>query len=63
MAIYKFPIDNVAPIINHIPSYKDMVIESLTLDGTNYVLQTNMPITPDELQHLSDGYGLMEVSQ
>ena len=63
MAVYRFPIDNVAPIINHIPSYKDMVIESLSLDGNEYVMQVNIPIVADEVQHLSDGFGLVEVSQ
>ena len=63
MAVYRFPMENVAPIINHIPSYKDMVIESLTLDGAEYVLQVNIPIVADEVQHLGDGYDLVEVSQ
>lgn len=63
MAVYRFPIDSIIGIMHHIPTYKDMVIESLTLDGTDYVLQVNIPIIADEVQHLGDGYGLVEVSQ
>lgn len=63
MAVYRFPIDNIVGIMHHIPTYKGMVIESLTLDGTDYVLQVNIPIIADEVQHLSEGYGLVEVSQ
>lgn len=63
MAVYKFPIDSVVGIMHHIPTYKDMVIESLALDGTDYVLQVNIPIVPSEVTHLNEGYGLVEVSQ
>lgn len=63
MAVYRFPLESIVGIMHHIPTYKDMVIESLALDGTDYVLQVNIPIVVDEVQHLSEGYGLVEVSQ
>lgn len=63
MAIYRFSTDHVVPIISHIPTYKGMVIESLTPDGEDYILQVNIPIPVEEYDHLNIGYGLVEVTQ
>lgn len=63
MAVYKFPMDQFVGVMNHVGVYKDMTVTSLTNDGTEYTLEVNIPIIPDEVTHLSEGYGLVEVSQ
>lgn len=63
MAVYKFPIENFIGVMNHVGVYKDMTVTSLTNDGTEYTLEVNIPIIPDEVVHLNEGYGLTEVSQ
>ncbi len=61
MAIYKFPMENFIGVMNHVGVYKDMTVTSLTNDGIDYTIETNIPITPEEVAHLNEGYVLVEV--
>lgn len=62
MHTYKFPIDQLYGIMVHVSGYKDMVVQSLTCDDVEYTLGVNIPIHPDEVVHLNENYGLIEVS-
>jgi hypothetical protein len=61
MHTYKFPVDQLYGIMVHVSGYKDMSVESLTNDGVEYTLGVNIPIHPDEVIHLNENYGLVEV--
>ena len=63
MAVYKFPMNNFIGVMHHVGVYKDMTVTSLTNDGIDYTLEVNIPIIPSEVEHLGEGYGLVEVSQ
>lgn len=61
MAVYKFPIEEFVGVMNHVGVYKDMTVTTLTNDGTDYTIETNIPITPEEVAHLNENYNLGEV--
>ena len=61
MAVYKFPIEEFVGVMNHVGVYKDMTVTTLTNDGTDYTIEVNIPITPEQVTHLNEGYGLVEV--
>jgi hypothetical protein len=62
MATYRFPIEEFYGVMNHVAVYKDMVVTSLTNNGTDYTLEVNIPITPEEVIHLNENYNLVEVA-
>lgn len=61
MAVYKFPMEHFNGVMLHVGVYKDMTVTSLTNDGTDYTLEVNIPITPEEVIHLNENYSLVEV--
>ena len=61
MAVYKFPIEEFVGVMNHVGVYKDMTVTTLTNDGTDYTIETNIPIIPEEVAHLNENYNLVEV--
>ena len=61
MALYKFPMEHLNGVMLHVSTYKNMTVTSMINDGTDYTLEVNIPIIPEEVTHLNDGYGLVEV--
>lgn len=57
---YQFPLEYLAQITAHIAGY-NFVILSLTPSGTDYVIDVDQKIVPEELAHLNDAYNLTEV--
>lgn len=61
MANYKFPMEHFGGVMLHVDAYKNMVVNALTNDGIDYTLEVNIPITPDQVDHLNANYNLVEV--
>lgn len=61
MSTYKFPMNEMYGVMIHISGYKDMVVTSLTNDGVDYTVTVNIPIHEEQVQHLNEAYGLVEV--
>lgn len=61
MATYKFPMEHLNGVMSHIAAYKGMIIDSMSNDGVNYTIIVNIPITPEQVDHLNEHYNLVEV--
>lgn len=61
MAKYKFPMEHFNGVMMHVGVYKDMVVNAMSNDGTDYTMEVNIPITPQEVDHLNENYNLVEV--
>lgn len=62
MATYKFPMEHLNGVMSHIAAYKGMTVNSLSNDGVDYTVNVNIPITPDQVEHLNEHYSLVEVA-
>ena len=60
MAIYRFPATVINGIISHVVAY-DATILSMTPEQEQYVMELDIPISQEELVHLNEEYGLVEV--
>ncbi len=62
MAIYKFPMENFIGVMNHVGVYKHTTVDSMSNDGVEYTIETNIPIAAEEVAHLNGEYGFVEVN-
>lgn len=60
MAKYRFPAIELNGVISHVVAY-DVTILSMTPDNNDYIMELNAPISEDEVIHLNESYGLVEV--
>ena len=57
MAKYKFPKESMIGILMHVEAF-DAIVQNLTPVDGYYLLETDIVIEPDQLEHLMDQYGL-----
>jgi hypothetical protein len=60
MATYRVVDYNLVPVIQHIESYK-LKVTNMVVDGNDYVITTDGPISESEIVHLNEGFGVVEV--
>ena len=62
MAKYKFPAQEIVGIMHHVISY-DATVLAMTPDGTDYVMTLDKIIVAEQVEHLAEAYGLLEVAE